>query len=152
MTCKMLVEELHRNIWLVFWLSVAVHIFLGFFIPLTRDFFKALHNSFREKPQNEIKTMNEAIAGADMELISSATMSIEQLNNYGLVGTLLAILILFAGFAIWYLANHCEKRTDAAINAYKEESATNRQVIEKNTAGFHSLELTLAKMDARMDK
>jgi hypothetical protein len=90
--------------------------------------------------------------GADMELINSATMSIAQLNNYGMVGTLLAILFVSAGLAIWYLANHCEKRTDAAISAYKEESAINRQVIEKNTLGFHSLELTLAKMDARMDR
>ena len=87
-----------------------------------------------------------------VKLVESATLSIAQLNNYGLVGTLLAILISFAALALWYLARHCEKRTDAAINAYKEESNKNNAVIEKNTQAFHGVELALVKLEAKIEK
>ena len=38
MTCKMLIEQMHNNMWQCFWLSIAVHLFLGFFIPIMREF------------------------------------------------------------------------------------------------------------------
>lgn len=36
LTCKQLVANLHETIWLVFWLAIAVHIFLGLAIPAIR--------------------------------------------------------------------------------------------------------------------
>lgn len=36
MTCKQLVANLHDTIWLVFWLAILCHIFLGLIIPAIR--------------------------------------------------------------------------------------------------------------------
>lgn len=37
MTCKQLIENLENLIWLIFWLSIALHLFLGLFLPWARD-------------------------------------------------------------------------------------------------------------------
>lgn len=52
MTCKQLVAELHEYIWMIFWLSLSVHVFLGVFILLMRDFFAMLKLSFRRNFQD----------------------------------------------------------------------------------------------------
>jgi hypothetical protein len=44
----MLIEQLHNSVWMVFWLSIVLHLFLGFFIPLMREFFKALKQSLNQ--------------------------------------------------------------------------------------------------------
>lgn len=73
-----------------------------------------------------------------------------QLQQLGLAGIFLSLLLLFGMAAIWYLARHCEKRTDASLSAFKDEAALNRQVISNNTEAFNGVQVTLARMEGRI--
>ena len=85
-------------------------------------------------------------------ITQTAASGLTQIQQFGIAGIMLSLLLCGGVFAIWYFARHCEKRTDEAIEAYKEEAKLNRSAIDKNTEAFHNLSLTLTRMDAKLER
>ena len=87
------------------------------------------------------------------QAMATATLQgLTQVQQLGLAGVFLTFIFIMAGIALWYFANHCEKRSDAALEAYKEEVKENRVVINRNTEAFNGVQITLARLEGKVDK
>ena len=86
------------------------------------------------------------------EAFTNATLNgLTELQQLGLAGVFLSFIFILGGLGLWYFARHCEKRSDANLEAYKEEVAQTRNVVEKNTEAFNGVQIALARMEARRD-
>lgn len=88
----------------------------------------------------------------EQAISESALNGLTSLQQLGLAGIFLSFLLMGAIVAIWYFARNCDRRTEASIQAFKDESSSNRHVIEKNTDAFNGVQIALARIESRMDK
>lgn len=85
-------------------------------------------------------------------ITTSAATGMTTLQEYGLAGLFLSLIFAGGVWAIRYFATHCEKRTEAAVEAYKVEAAQNRAVIDKNTAAFYDMKIALTELRGSMNQ
>lgn len=83
-------------------------------------------------------------------VLTTAAQGLTQLQQLGIAGVMLSLLLCLGFTGLWYFAKHCEKRTDASLTAFKEEAAQNREVIEKNTVAFMGVQTAIARIDGRL--
>lgn len=72
--------------------------------------------------------------------------------EWGAVGALITLMILGGIYILRYFMVHCEKRTETALTAYKEESEKNRDVIGKNTSAFHGVQVALIELKGKVER
>lgn len=87
-----------------------------------------------------------------MDLTAPAVTGLTTLQEYGLAGLFLSLILIGGVVAIRYFASHCEQRTQAVLDAYKGEANQNRAVIEKNTEAFHSVQMAIVKLEGKIEK
>jgi hypothetical protein len=85
-------------------------------------------------------------------LTQSAAQGMTQLQQMGLAGLFLSFILIGGIWVVRTFKQDCEKRTDAALEAFKREGTQNREVIEKNTEGFHGMREALIKLEAKIEK
>lgn len=85
-----------------------------------------------------------------MDLTQPTVYGLTQLQQLGLAGIFLSFIFIGGLIAIWYFSHHCDKRTEASISAFKDESAANRAVIEKNTEAFNGVQVALARIEVKV--
>lgn len=82
----------------------------------------------------------------------TAAQGLSQLQQLGLAGVFLSLIFIGGLWVVRTFKQDCEKRTDAALEAFKHESSQNREVIEKNTEGFYGMREALIKLEAKIEK
>lgn len=85
-------------------------------------------------------------------MTQTATSGLTQLQEYGLAGIFLSFLLIGGVLAIRYFAMHCERRTEAALDAYQKEAEQSRAVVAKNTEAFQGVQIALVKLESKIDK
>ena len=85
-------------------------------------------------------------------LADATLQGLTQTQQLGLAGVFLSFIFIGGICAIWYFAHNCDKRTEASVTAFKNESAANRSVIEKNSEAFNGVQIALARIEVRIDK
>ncbi len=96
-----------------------------------------------------------------MDLTQPTINGLTQMQQLGLAGIFLSFIFIGGILAIWYFARNCDKRTEASIGSFKEESAANRQafreesaanraVVEKNTEAFQGVQVALARIEVKV--
>lgn len=85
-------------------------------------------------------------------IIQSTATGLTQMQELGLAGIFLSLLLSGGIFAVWFFARHCEKRTETALDAYKEEAERSRTVVEKNTEAFHGVEKALVRLEVKIER
>ena len=83
---------------------------------------------------------------------NSAASGLTKLQEYGLAGLFLSMLLMGGMFAVWFFARHCEKRTDAALSAYKEQAERSDEITEKNTEALHGVKIALVELRAKIER
>lgn len=82
----------------------------------------------------------------------SAAQGLTTLQEYGLAGLFLSLLIIGSIFVLRYFMNDCQKRHEDAVNMWKEDAKLNRDSIDKNTEAFHGVQLALVKLEVKLEK
>lgn len=84
--------------------------------------------------------------------ISNATLNgLSELQQLGLAGIFLSFIFIMGITAIWYFARHCEKKSDAALQAYKDEVKETRDVVNKNTDAFNGVKVALVRLEGKVN-
>lgn len=83
-------------------------------------------------------------------IVQVTTNGLTQLQQLGLAGVFLSFIFIGGFFIIRYLSVHCEKRTDAALAAYKEDAAANRDVLRGVEGALNGVQLTIAKIEGKI--
>lgn len=83
-------------------------------------------------------------------IVQVTTNGLSQLQQLGLAGVFLSFIFIGGFFVIRYLSVHCEKRTDAALAAYKEDAAANREVISGVKDALVGVQVTIAKLEGKI--
>lgn len=85
-------------------------------------------------------------------ITQAAAGGLTGLTQYGIAGILLLLLLVGGVFMIRYFMDQFKACHENSIQMFKEDSAINRQVNEKNTEAFHGVQIALAKLEAKLDK
>jgi hypothetical protein len=83
---------------------------------------------------------------------TTAASGLTKMQEFGLAGIFLSLLLSGGVFAVWFFARHCEKRTDAALSAYHEQAERSDAVAEKVTTALHGVQIALVKLESKIER
>lgn len=84
-------------------------------------------------------------------LTASAVSGLTEIQQLGIAGIFLSLLLIGGIFMLKYFMNDCQKRQESAINMWREDAKENRSVIEKNTEAWHGMQIAVVKLESKIE-
>lgn len=84
-------------------------------------------------------------------ITATAVTGLTQLQQLGIAGIFLSLLLIGGIFMLKYFMNDCQKRHETAVNMWREDARENRAVIEKNTEAFHGVQIAIVKLESKIE-
>lgn len=81
-----------------------------------------------------------------------AQEGMSRLMEFGIAGVLLAILLAFQAYMLYYFMGHCERRTTASENSFKGLTEKVTASVDNNTAALGDVKIAMAKLEGKIER